>query len=186
MKKSLKLFILCILTLIFTGCSGWKKEISIDMLQNAAGEFRFGDVEWESSREEVETALDVTFKETVSVSEVHQAYMISDVFNLKGHAANLICEFERDKLTTVSFLIYPEEDNREAVWQEIQDELFEAYGSTEAVVQNSNSEELSLIMETETYLWEHNVNRHTALQLTKTNRNGESERIQLSVFLVTK
>lgn len=161
MKKSLKLLILCTLTLILTGCSGWKKEISIDMLQNAAGDFQFGDVEWESSREEVETALDVTLEETVSVSEAYQIYMIPNVFNLMGLNANLICEFERDK-------------------------LFEAYGSTEEVVQNSDSKELSRIMETENYLWEQNVNRYTALQLTKMSRNGEFERIQLYVSADTK
>lgn len=186
MVKRLKLLILGMFLFCLTGCAGQTQEkLDLGGLQNQAGDYQFGDLEWGSSKEATEAALGVTLEETLSSSEEFQAYMVSDVFRWQGKDAILFVEFEKEKLTAISFRFNSQEES-DSTWQDLSEELLAAYGSVEPQVRNSESQELSMTMESESYLWEQNNVQHTILQLAKSTVNGEFKGITLTVSLVTK
>ncbi len=176
----------CSLCLVFTGCGQRERKISLTELQNSSGDFQFSSVQWGSSKEDIEETLGVTLDEFLSANSSHQAYMASEAFEWEGAQARLLCEFENEALSSVSFHIFPEEDEQEAVWEALTQELTSLYGEAEIFFRESQIEELGFTTQGESYLWERTEGIHTALVLTDFKQDGSFKYILLSVYPVTK
>lgn len=184
MKTLRKVLALCLLAVIFTGCSGNDNfELNVEELHSGSNEFQFKNLAWESSPAEVETALGCTLESLGTVEDM-QEYAVSEIFEWKEMEAELTCEFVQDKLDSVKFLFKPTETECDELWEEMKDALFTVYGNVEAGVHASTSEELQITTERESYLWEKTGNRHTALELSKVSNNGEFKYIMLSVYII--
>ena len=187
MKKKLILCVVCILSFMLTGCGSQEEKLDLKKLCNANGDFQFADVEWGSSKKEVEAALDILLEEKITESEEFQAYLLRDWGSLKGQKVNLICEFKKDELSAVSFMICPEEQERDAIWADLSEELCVLYGDDAETAKYDNEEQkLKIKTESSSYLWERKGGRHTALELMKLKNNSAFKYMQISVYAVEK
>ena len=181
MLKTFKAIIIVLsVSFLLTGCQNRKKEIQLESLCNTRGDYQYGKLEWESSPEQVEQMLGITLGDPAESSNV-KIYTVVDAFVLNQSKATLVCEFKEGKLATVSFLIFPMEEEREKVWTQTAEALKAEYGDKEAVIRTSESEELQIVTEDTYYLWENNQDQHTTLQLFKLVVNEEFKYIGLTV-----
>lgn len=186
MRKYFRVFVAAIAVCCLTGCAAKNTSIQAQMFSNQAGEFQFAEAKWECSKEALEESLGISLEEAVSATEEYQSYMVSDVFKWGDMKADFTCEFQNDKLHTISFLLRPEEGKEEMVWEEICNSFLEQYGQTEPTIRTSKPEMTQEVMETETYLWEKQGNHHTALLISKVTAAEDLKYIEIAVYTITK
>lgn len=186
MRKYFRVLVAAIAVCCLTGCAAGTRTIQPEMFSNQAGEFQFDGAEWGCSKEALEESLGISLEEVVSATEEHQSYMVSDVFKWADMKADFTCEFQNDKLNTISFLLRPEEGKEEMVWEEICNSFMEQYGQTEPAIRTSKPEMTQDVMETETYLWEKQGGHHTALLLSKVTGAEDLKYIEIAVYTITK
>lgn len=186
MRKYFRVLVAAIAVCCLTGCAAGTRTIQPEMFSNQAGEFQFDGAEWGCSKEAMEEAVKVSLEEPISVSEEHQSFMVSDAFSWANTKADFTCEFENDKLNTISFLLRPEEGKEEMVWEEICNSFIEQYGQTEPTIQTSKPEITQEVAEVESYLWESRGNYHTALQISKVTGEEKVKYVMIAVYIITK
>lgn len=116
MKKTIKIsaVITSIAFLLLAGCSGGGKtaKLELDRLQNNTGTFQFYDLAWESDPSTVQESLDITFGEPDTAGGF-RIYRSENAYTWNNINASITCEYESDKLYTVTLLFMPEETERE-------------------------------------------------------------------------
>ncbi len=184
MKKFVKMLLCGMVVTLLAGCSGdGKYEVDMKQLKNTVGEYQFQELAWDSSTSQVEELLDSTL-ESMGTAGKREAFLAENTFEWTDVEGDFTCEFEQGRLDSVSILFKPEEDGQEQFWKDIRKELFAIYGSVEADVRSSTSEEMQISTESETYLWEETVERRTAMTVSKLSVNGEFKYIALSVYVI--
>lgn len=187
MKKFANIFFryAFLMTFVVAGCTGCAggKELKMEELRNEANEFQYPSLDWGSSVEDVEAAFGVTL-ESMGTAQGREVYLASQAVCWNHVEADVICEFEEGKLDTISLTFQPDEAERNQFWESLEKELTETFGSTEKSIQESTSEELNITTQSESYLWEYEGTRHTALALNKFTGNGQFKYIQVSVYVV--
>lgn len=189
MKKTIKIFavITSIAFLLLAGCSGGGKtaKLELDRLQSNTGTFQFYDLAWESDPSTVQESLGITFGEP-DTAGVFQIYRSESAYTWNNVIASLTCEYESDKLYTVTLLFMPEEAEREGFWSALKEELFHLYGTVEANTQTSTSDQLNISTESESYLWQDQDNGNTLISITNLSVNGKFKYIALRIYVLSE
>lgn len=187
MKKTITVLavITSIVSMLMAGCAGSKnaKSLEMDRLQSDTGAFQFYDLEWESHPDTAQGILGITFGQPDTAGGF-QTYRAEDAYIWNNETASITCEYESDKLYTVTLLFMPEENKREEFWSDMKEELFNLYGTVEENVQTGTSEKLNITTENESCLWEDQGSKDTLLSVSKLNVNGTFKYIALRVYMV--
>lgn len=178
-------FITGIVSLFLAGCSGSGKSISLelDRLQSDTGTFRFYDLAWESDPYTAQEALGITFGEPDTAGGF-QVYRKENAYTWNNVNASITCEYESDKLYTVTLLFMPGETEREKFWQALKEELFHLYGTVDGNTQTSTSDQLNITTESESYLWQDQDSGSTLMSITNLSVNGKFKYIALKTDLM--
>lgn len=186
MRKAAVLAVITgIVSILIVGCADKEniKDLEMGRLQSDTGAFQFYDLEWESDPGTTQNTLGITFGQPDTAGGF-QIYRAEDAYTWNNETASIICEYESDKLYTVTLLFMPEENKREEFWSDMKEELFNLYGTVEENVQTSTSEKLNITTESESCLWEDQGSKDTLLSVSKLNVNGEFKYIALSVYVM--
>lgn len=187
MKKAITVLavITSIVSMLMAGCADSKnvKSLEMDRLQSDIGAFQFYDLEWESHPDTAQEILGITFGQPDTAGGF-QIYRAEDAYTWNNETASITCEYESDKLCTVTLLFMPEENKREEFWSDMKEELFNLYGTVEENVQTSTSEKLNITTENESCLWEDQGSGETLMSVSKLIVNGEFKYIALRVYMV--
>lgn len=184
MKKVLKSLTVCLLVAVLTGCSqdaGYT--LKLEGLANESGDFQFQELEWDCNPSEAEGMLKCTLEDMGGADTIRE-YKAVEACSWDGVKGDLFCEFEQDKLDTVSIHFSPEEGEVDTFWENLKSELCELYGNVEETVQTSTAGDLQITTERANYLWESSGNRHTALSISRLSVNGQFKYIALNVYIV--
>ena len=184
MKKikltSLLLILLCI---CFTGCAAGKNEPDLNNLKNAEGEFQYPGLDWGSSLVDIEAQLKT---EAVSLGThadgTTESYHFSGVFGEGTDRIELICEFQEDALIWTTFSYFPEKD-KEAFFDKMRRELFDAYGTVEAQIVEREIPQRKQMSKSESYFWL-SESGSTKLSLSTMYMDKELTSITLSLYPV--
>lgn len=185
MKKIASVLLICTLIMGLSGCGGGNagKQLKLEELNNAAGDYQFQELAWESSPSEVEKTLGCELEDMGGVDSLRE-YKASKSFWWQEVSGAMTCEFGQDKLKTVSIRFSTEEAEKEAFWEELKAELCSLYGEVEESVQTSTSDSLQITTESRNCYWEASENRHTALAISRLSINGEFKYVVLNVYIV--
>ncbi len=187
MKKKVAVIaaIISIFSIFLAGCADNERSgnLEMDRLQNDTGAFQFYDLEWESSPDMAQNILGITFGQPDTAGGF-QIYRAENVYTWHNVTASITCEYESDKLYTVTLRFMPQETEREEFWSAMQKELFDLYGMVEGNVQTSNSEKLNITTENEYYLWEDQNGGDTLMSITNLSVNGDFKYITLNVYVM--
>ena len=187
MKKTITVLavITSIISIFIAGCTGKENTKNLEMgrLQNDTGAFQFYGLEWESNSDTAQNTLGISFEQPDTAGGF-QIYRVEDAYTWHSQTASITCEYESDKLYSVTLLFMPEEGEREEFWSGIKEELFNLYGTVEENVQTSTSEKLNITTESESCLWEDQSNGDTLMSVSKFSTNDEFKYIALRVYMV--
>lgn len=187
MRKAVAVLVVIasIVSIFMVGCAGGEgtKDLEMGRLQSDTGAFQYYDLAWESDPHTTQKSLGITFEQPDTAGNF-QVYRSQNAYAWNNVAASISCEYEADKLYTVTLRFMPGETEREGFWSAIKEELFHLYGTVEGNVQSSTSEKLNITTETENYLWEDQSGKDTLMSLSKCNINGEFKYIALSVYVM--
>ena len=177
--------IISIVSMFLAGCADNERSgsLKMDRLQNDTGAFQFYDLEWESSPDRAQDTLGITFGQPDTAGGF-QIYRADNAYTWNNVTASITCEYESDKLYTVTLLFMPEETEREEFWSAMQKELSDLYGTVEGNVQTSNSEKLNITTENEYYLWEDRNGGDTLMSASKFSVNDDFKYIALNVYVM--
>lgn len=189
MRKAIKILavISSITSLLLAGCSGSGKTARLEMarLQSDTGAFQFYDLEWESDPYTTQDSLGITFGEPDTAGEF-QVYRTENAYTWNHVTASLTCEYESDKLYTVTLLFMPGEAEREGFWSALREELFHLYGTVEGNTQTSTSDQLNITTESESYLWQDQDSGNTLMSITNLSVNGKFKYIALRIYMLSE
>ena len=173
-----------IISMLMVGCADREKTktLEINRLQSDTGAFQFYDLEWESRPDTAQGILGITFGQPDSAGGF-QIYRAENAYTWNNETASITCEYKSNKLSAVTLLFIPAENEREEFWSAIKEELFNLYGTVDENVQTSASEGLNITSERESYLWEDQNSKDTLMSVSKFSVNGEFKYIELSVYM---
>jgi len=187
LKKKIGLLITLIFTLAFNlmACQAKPSEIELEYLKDEQGLYKYADLKWGSTPDEVEKYFGKALGEPQDFVDGVTIYTIEKLMGYNGITARVSCEFFNDKLYEVGF-IFKAKDVGDAdlntVFSSILEILREEYG--EADKENLDNYFMHLVFDT--YQWKaFTENSFTALSLSKSRQNSVLTDITISIFDVS-
>lgn len=171
-----------LLCLCFTGCAAGKNEPDLKNLKNSESEFQYPGLDWGSSLSDIETRFKTEAVSLGAMENGTESYQFSGVFGAGSDRIELICEFQEDALTWITFSYFPEKD-REAFFDEMRRELFNAYGTVEAQIMEREIPQRNQMGKSESYVWT-SGSGSTRLSLSKMYLDKELTSITLYLYPV--
>ncbi len=178
--------ILIILALLLTGCGSRTINLDITSLKNESGDFQYGNVSWESRKEDVEALMDISLDQSLRNTDQLKSFMTSErTYSWNGVPAAVTCEFDSaEHCTLVRFTFYPQAGKSDTFWEELTETLQAQYGKTDPVRQDSYSEQRQAGIRSETYLWQNTGTIHTALSAGKLEVGNNVSGIVMDIYVI--
>lgn len=178
--------ILIIWALFLTGCGSRTVNVDMASLKNESGDFQYGNVSWESQKDDVEALMDISLDQSLRSTDQLKSYMTSErTYAWNGVPAAVTCEFDSaGHCTLVRFTFYPQAGKEDAFWEKLTGTLQAQYGTVDPVLQDSYSEQRQAGIRSETYLWQNTGTIHTALSAGKLEAGNHVSSIVMDIYVI--
>lgn len=174
--KILVLTLFVSLLFSFTACSSRTYDLQMDQFKGSDGEYKFKDIEWTSSLDEVKAALSYDFEAVETPHENEWLYHSKNKFQLSGYSAPMELLFKEDGLFSVEFN-FALNDNYEEWFDAQVKRLVQLYGEESEHVKNV----LDNSLQNRGYRWDTDKTSLMIIVLLRTNHAP-----QCTLYIVDK